>query len=120
MDKGNLVTWLRYLISINRLDTFYHSRHWKKIKREVLQEQHWECEKCRVEGILTIVREDKKRSGVVHHMKEVRKHPHLALSTHYIDEKGKKQRNLIVLCNKHHEEIHERMYKRKSLNEERW
>lgn len=122
MDTKDLVTWIEYLISINRLDKLYHSKYFKQVKREVLREQHYECQRCKELGKLTIVREDIKRSGVVHHVKYVREHPELALSKYYYDEFRNKQRQLIVLCNECHEIVHERAYKRepKFLNEERW
>lgn len=123
IDAKELVTWIEYLISINRLDKFYHSKYFMAVKREVLREQHYECQRCKEEGKLTIVREDKKRSGVVHHEQYVRKHPELALSKYYYDKLGNKHRNLIVLCNECHEIIHERCCigsKTKPLNEERW
>ena len=123
MDTKELTTWINNLISINRLDKFYHSKYFKKVKREVLREQHYECQHCRDKGKLTIVKENRKRSGVVHHMLEVRKRPDLALSKYYIDEQGKKQRQLIVLCNEHHELIHDRYVQaeyKPQLNEERY
>ena len=120
MDNGELVTWLRYLISINRLDTFYHSKYWNKVKKEVLKEQHYECQHCKEKGNLTIVREDIKKSGVVHHINYVREVPNLALSKYYIDKQGNKQRNLIVLCDPCHEIVHSRFAKNEPLNIERW
>ena len=72
MNTKELVTWLEYLISINRLDKFYHSKYFKHIKREVLIEQHYECQRCKEKGKLTIVKENRKRSGVVNHVKYVR------------------------------------------------
>ena len=123
MDTKELVTWIRYLISINRLDKFYHSKYFKAIKREVLKEQHYECQRCKEVGKLTIVKEYIKRSGVVHHVKYVREHPELALSKYYVDEFGKQQKQLIVLCNECHEIEHNRfspLPKKEQLNEERW
>ena len=123
MSTKDLVVWLRYLISINRLDKFYHSKYFKKVKREVLKEQHYECQRCKEQGKLTIVREDIKRSGVVHHVKYVRLFPELALSKYYIDEFGIKRKQLIVLCNECHEIEHDRFTsepKKEILNEERW
>lgn len=120
MDKKELATWINHLIDIDRLDKFYHSRHFKHVKLEVLREQHYECQMCRDKGILTIVKPTKKRSGVVHHVQYVRKYPELALSKYYIDKYGNKQRNLITLCNPCHEKVHERFEKNEPLNEERW
>ena len=122
MTTKELVSWIEYLISINRLDKFYHSKYFKRVKREVLREQHYECQRCKERGKLTIVKESIKRSGVVHHEKYVREHPELAIEKYYYDEFGNKQRNLIVLCNECHEIVHERAYKREPtfINEERW
>lgn len=120
MDKKELTNWIEHLISIDRLDKFYHSRYFTQIKLEVLKEQHYECQRCKEYGKLTIVKPSIKRSGVVHHVQYVRKHPELALSKYYIDKHGNKQRNLITLCNPCHEIVHERFEKSESLNEERW
>lgn len=120
MDKQRLVNWIEHLISLNQLDRFYHSKYFKKVKKEVLSELHYECVKCKEKGKLTIIREDKKRSGVVHHIKYVRDYPELALSKYYIDEEGNKQRQLIILCNECHEIEHSRFAKNEPLNVERW
>lgn len=122
MDKKELVRWIEYLISINRLDKFYHSKYFKKVKKEVLNEQHYECQRCKEKGKLTIVKPTLKRSGVVHHEQYVRSHPELALSKHYYDRFGNKKRNLIVLCNECHEIVHDRYAKtdKEPLNIERW
>lgn len=122
MNTKDLVTWIEYLISINRLDKFYHSKYFKAIKREVLEEQHFECQRCLEQGKLTLVKPTIKRSGVVHHVKEVRKYPELALSKYYYDEFGNKQRQLIVLCNECHEIEHDRfaISEPTYINIERW
>ena len=122
MNNKELVIWIEQLISINRLDKFYHSKYFKHIKREVLREQHYECQRCKEQGRLRIVKESIKRSGVVHHVKEVREHPELALDKYYYDSFGRKHRQLLVLCNECHEIEHNRAYKRepKFINEERW
>ena len=122
MDSKELVRWIEYLISINRLDKFYHSKYFKKVKLEVLREQHYECQRCKEKGKLTIVKPTIKRSGVVHHIKEVRKHPELALSKYYYDKFGTLHLQLIVLCNECHEIEHERFAISEPIfvNEERW
>ena len=122
MNTNELVRWIEYLISIDRLDKFYHSKYFKRIKNEVLGEQHYECQRCKEKGILTIVKPTIKRSGVVHHVKYVREHPELALSKYYIDRFGRQQPQLIVLCNPCHELEHERACHKepKMINEERW
>lgn len=120
MTTKELVSWIEHLISINSLDRFYHSKYFRQVKREVLREQHYECQRCKEHGKLTIVKETKKRSGVVHHVKYVREHPELALSKYYIDNKGIKQKNLLALCNECHEIVHDRFSISEPLNEERW
>ena len=131
IETKELVTWIHYLISVNRLDTFYHSKYFKAVKREVMREQHNECQRCKEHGKLTIVRQGIKRgvrigsvtSGVVHHVQWVRTHPELALSKYYIDKFGVKHRQLIVLCDECHEIEHDRfsiLPKKELLNEEKW
>lgn len=123
MDKDKLVEWIRYLYSIDRIDKFYHSKYFKHIKNEVLSDQHYECQRCKEKGKLSIVKPTIKRSGVVHHVKEVRDYPELALSKYYTDRFGMKHKQLIVLCNKCHEEVHERYTKNTKenlVNVERW
>lgn len=120
MDKRELVKWIEQLIELNQLDRFYHSKYFRKVKREVLRELHYECVMCKAKGKLTIIKEDRKRSGVLHHVKEVRQYPELALSKYYIDDEGNKQRNLIPLCDPHHEEVHDRYCTKEPLNIERW
>lgn len=127
MNTNELVQWIRYLYSINRIDKFYKHRLFKHLREEVMKEQHYECQMCKEQGKLTIVKpigvsKNKKRSGVVHHVNEVKTHPHLALSKYYFDDRGNKQRNLIVLCDNCHEIVHERCAKKQKevLTEERW
>ena len=122
MNKIELVKWINDLILIDRLDKFYHSKHFKRLKKEVLKIDHYECVMCKEKGKLSIVKPSLKRSGVVHHVNEVRKHPELALNLYYYD-KGIKKRNLITLCNSCHEFVHERFKTsepKEQLNEERW
>lgn len=120
MDTKTLVNWIRYLMRIDKMDKFYKSKHFIHLKNEVLREQHYECQRCKEHGTLTIVRADGSKSGVVHHVKEVKKHPELALSKYYTDDNNKEQRQLIVLCNGCHEIVHDRCVKKKPLTEERW
>lgn len=120
MNTNKLVKWIEELKKINRLDIFYHSKYFKRLRREVMREQHYECQRCKEKGKLTIVKDSKKKSGVVHHIKEVREYPELALSKYYIDDEGNKQRQLIVLCNECHEIVHNRFAISEPLNIERW
>lgn len=120
MNTKELVTWINELIIEDKIYKFYKSKYFRRLRKEVLREQHFECQRCKEKGKLTIVKDSKKKSGVVHHNKEVREHPELALSKHYIDEQGNKQKQLIVLCNECHEIVHNRFAISEPLNIERW
>lgn len=129
MNKEELVNWIRYLYKNNEIYKFYKSRHFRHLKDEVLKEQKYECQRCKEKGKLTIVKPvslykgtdiKRKRSGVVHHVNEVKDRPDLALSKYYYDDKGNKKRNLIVLCDSCHEIVHKRFEKKEPLNIERW
>ncbi len=117
MNEQELVKWINYLISVNKLEYFYHSKWWKSLKKEVLREQHYECQLCLENGLLTILND----SSPVHHVNEVKNVPSLALSKFFIDENGKKKRQLISLCFECHNKIHNRFcVKEKFMNEEKW
>ena len=97
--------------------TFYHSHEWQALKRQILYEQHGECEWCRERGIIT-------PAETVHHVMHVREHPELALSRTYRDRDGVEHKNLIALCHDCHDKAHGRMRyqdrKKKFLTEEKW
>lgn len=112
-----LATWIRQLIKANRLELFYKCEEWIALRLEVLIENHYECSECLKRGRYT-------RADCVHHVNEVRKRPDLALSKFFIDDEGKKQKQLVPLCNKCHNIIHDKLgnYQKKNrfTNEERW
>ena len=112
-----LATWIRQLIKANRIELFYKCQEWIELRLEVLIENHYECQECLKRGIYT-------RADCVHHVNEVRKRPDLALSKFYTDKEGKKQKQLVPLCNKCHNIIHDKLgnYQKKNRfsNEERW
>lgn len=133
------VEWIKYLISINRLDKFYHRKEWNALKKEVLEEQHYECQLCKEKyhrlTLLRLSRRNKsyyttkngrqvsKPVACVHHVREVKQFPELALCKYYLDAKGIKQRQLIALCPFCHNELHNRFQRSnrvKFVNEERW
>lgn len=84
---------------------FYHTREWKRKRLEILQRDHYTCQRCRDNGCYT-------QAVIVHHMQHLRSVPELALT----------DSNLISLCDQCHEEIHPEKHKRKSgfENMERW
>lgn len=95
-------TWVRQLIKDNHVHEFYNSPAWKRKKKEILKEQHYECQRCREKGHY-------KRARTVHHRKYLRTRPDLALS----DE------NLESICDECHYSEHHRK-KMGFINEERW
>ena len=87
--------YIQWIIE-GRVDKFYKSRLWTNCRKKALERDHYECQ-------------------TVHHIKEIRDYPHLALE---LD-------NLMSLCRACHERIHDRELikretKRKFINEERW
>lgn len=113
MEKRLLVEWLIGLIQNDNLVVFYVSSIWKKTKKEVLIEQHYECQECLKKGILT-------RADTVHHINYVRNRPDLALSKTYIDSNGIERMNLEAICFECHNRVHNRFTKKEPLTEEWW
>ena len=50
MSKDELVKWINNLLLNNKLIIFYNTKLWKNLKREVLREQHFECQECLKKG----------------------------------------------------------------------
>lgn len=113
-----LATYIRRLISENKLEKFYKSDDWLELRAEVLRDFHYECQECLKRGEYV-------RADCVHHRLEVRQHPSMALSKYYVDSKGQRQNNLVPLCNQCHNREHpEKNFRRKDKvrfsNEELW
>lgn len=106
---------IKYLIETNNLHAFYTSSEWLRLRREVLEEDKYECQQCKTRGYYA-------RAATVHHVRHVKKYPHLALSKTYVDRERKVKRQLISLCHACHERVHEYRQKEKPkpLTEERW
>ena len=68
--EKELVDWIEELIDVDELWRFYKSKEFRKLKEEVLREQHHECQVCKEKGILT-------KADTVHHIQYVRNHPEL-------------------------------------------
>lgn len=96
------------------IHTFYTWGKWKQIRKEVLQQDKYECQMCKRRGRYT-------KATTVHHVNYVKKHPELALEKYYTWH-GQKKRNLISLCHDCHEEVHgyRKKEEKKPLTEERW
>ncbi len=113
MTEEQVYSWVSRLISEDRLEEFYHSTYWRKLRKEILEEYKYECQRCKGKGLYT-------KATTVHHVQYVRKHPRFALSKVYIFQ-GKVYVNLIPLCHNCHEEIHgHRNVIKIPLTEERW
>jgi 5-methylcytosine-specific restriction enzyme A len=93
------------LIKENNLMKFYKGKEWKALRMEALERDHYECQSCKRKGKYS-------RAKNVHHIKEVKTHPELALN---LD-------NLECICIQCHNDEHKRLeiHKPKFVNEERW
>lgn len=117
--------YIRNLIEKDELWRFYKSKEWITLKQRILTENHYECQECKRNGIIT--RYDKAEDGssrlisTVHHVQYVRSHPDLALSEFY-EYKGQQKRNLIPVCKACHNRLHPEKRKTKTgyVNKERW
>lgn len=96
-----LVEWITPMIRRGNLLPFYTSTPWERLRAEVLEEQHHECQICKERGAYT-------EADTVHHIRPVKQRPDLALT------KG----NLIAVCAGCHYEIHHKRAAR--WNDERW
>ena len=112
-----------------QLNSFYHSKHWYRLRIEVLQEQHYECQYCKAKGKLTLLKRSpddnssKRVRANVHHVKEIKERPDLRLSKYFVDEYGNKQRQLVASCDDCHNEEHKRFENaaaKPQFNEEKW
>lgn len=92
---------------------FYSSRIWRRVRRQVMDEHHWECQACKARGRLS-------RATLVHHEIPAKDRPDLAL-TPYLPTGG---RQLTPLCHDCHEEIETKRGNRpgptEPLTEEWW
>lgn len=113
----SLERYIRELIQADEIYKFYKSKEWIELRQEILFQYHYECQECLKRGRYT-------RADCVHHINEVKNRPDLALSKHYTDESGNIKENLVPLCNRCHNEIHDKLgnwqRKDKFQNIERW
>ncbi|MGM9925178.1 MAG: HNH endonuclease [Bacillus sp. (in: firmicutes)] len=95
-------------IQTGQLMKFYKCKEWMTLRLIALERDHNECQMCRDKGKY-------RKADCVHHIKEVKDAPRLALT---LD-------NLMSLCNTCHNEVHDRLSiahnkQWKFMNEERW
>lgn len=100
---------IKELIELNQLVKFYKCKEWRNLRQRALERDNYECQVCKEAGRFS-------HAECVHHIKEVKVSPELALS---LD-------NIICLCNSCHNDIHDKTEllnkdkKKKFTNEERW
>jgi 5-methylcytosine-specific restriction endonuclease McrA len=83
--------WLVVLIREDKLKKFYDCAKWRKLRQRAIIRDNNECQMCKQQGKYHNVNN-------VHHIKEVKHRPDLALD---LD-------NLVCLCIDHHNEVHGR------------
>ncbi|WP_314576847.1 HNH endonuclease [Enterococcus gilvus] len=91
---------------------FYSSSEWKRLRKEVLERDHYECLWCKEEGKVTTVNDSILE---VDHIKQLEYHPEFATD---ID-------NLRTLCKECHNKRHSRMNyrgaeRKKKFDDEWW
>jgi 5-methylcytosine-specific restriction enzyme A len=96
------------LIKEDKLVKFYQSKAWRGLRLKALQRDNYECQVCKRRGKVSPAQN-------VHHIKEVKQYPELAL---VLD-------NLESICIPCHNEEHDRLKdyqkpKQKFWNDERW
>ncbi|EWG08892.1 HNH endonuclease [Cytobacillus firmus] len=105
MDNNHLFQY----ITSGQLMKFYKSKEWKALRVEALERDNYECQMCKENGKYH-------KAECVHHIKEVKPYPHLAMTLS----------NLKSLCNPCHNKVHDRIgihlqeQGKKFVNEERW
>ena len=101
MTTEGLTKWIQRLILTGQIHQFYISRPWRKVSGGVRREQNNECQMCKLSGRYS-------QADVVHHVKELRRYPHLALT----------ESNLMCLCSSCHWDVHHPH--NKAVTDERW
>lgn len=107
MIKSERMAELVQYINRGELMKFYKSREWMQLRKIALKRDNNECQLCKAAGRYH-------KAENVHHLKEVKTHPHLSLTLN----------NLQCLCIRCHNDAHDRLDSvRKEpafMNEERW
>ena len=83
---------------------FYNSKAWKTVRKTIWIKQHCLCKLCGrpvyVDGISEYIPKEKRRTGIVHHKKE------LDNSNVYDDTIALNENNLVGVCKECHEQLH--------------
>lgn len=105
---------IRELIRSGNKKKFYDDKFWRRLSKDILRRDNFECQECKREGKLTIKEHNKKLD--IHHIKELEQYPELA----YVES------NLMTVCVHHHNILDNKnpfknkICKKKFVNEERW
>lgn len=113
--------WAAFLLGeIMSRNSFYDSRAWRKLRREVLKDDHNECQYCKE-------KHKHVRATIVHHCYHLDQYPQYGLMKYVRDPvTNEYKRNLVSVCRDCHETVchPERMLKyverKDPLTEERW
>ncbi|WBX80132.1 HNH endonuclease signature motif containing protein [Virgibacillus salarius] len=104
----DLIT-IKRLIKENRLVKFYQSKEWRTLRLEALKRDNYECQECKRQGGVSLAQN-------VHHIKEVKQFPELALVLDNLE-------SICIPCHNHeHKRLEKYIRKKKPkfVNEERW
>lgn len=109
---------IKRLIAEDKLVKFYQSKAWRKLRLEALERDNYECQECKRKGTVKakgMMNKDGKEIKLeVHHIKEVKAHPELAL---VLDN----TKTVCVDChNKEHGKLEKYMQRKKKWDDERW
>lgn len=109
--NSNLIAMIAECIQADDMSLFYTSKEWRRLRKTVMKEQKGECQDHKRHGLY-------EPATMIHHEKEVRKHPSLALSKTYVDSKMVEHRQLTALCDDCHKLRHTK--ENEQLTIERW
>ena len=118
-DDRPLASWIRELYADGRAYVFYKTPEWRALRREVMEDHGFACERHAALGIY-------RRADTVHHELEVRDYPALALTRYVSQPDGSQREVLHPLCNECHNAVHgrfsgsQRRRRTKPCTEERW
>lgn len=102
---------IKQLIKEDKLVKFYQCKEWRTLRLKALERDNYECQECKKRGKVTTSKDTKLE---VHHIKEVKKHPELALVLN----------NLKTVCvdchNKEHGKLDKYIKQKRFWSDERW
>lgn len=122
MKQSRTLEELQSLVSDGDVHAFYVSKYWKSKRKEILERDHYECQRCK--GTFIIESKPIKhititKATCVHHIVPLKDNFNLALVND----------NLVSLCFNCHEIVEERAggfkahwfkHKKKPLTDEKW